>query len=280
MCNPLFSVLFSPVYSSTCSKLSLKRTRWCTAAAIGIACAGAICTPAIATDLIIKVDGIREARGTIRLELDGSAAAWDKKEKPTALGSTPAVLGVVTYTFKGLPPGRYAVGVYHDANDNGELDMNFLGHLTNALFAASRHKMLRIFIHKGLAGAPPEALAATRLTATNPAVVDAFALVIIADGHGVAYPGLARTTMDLAAAHKDARDIDLAAAELRKIAPNAGSYVSEGNYFNRSWQNEYWGTNYSQLRAIKTKYDPDGLFFVHHGVGSEDWSADGFTPLT
>ena len=153
-------------------------------------------------------------------------------------------------------------------------------HLTNALFAASRHKMLRIFIHKGLAGAPPEALAATRLTATNPAVVDAFALVIIADGHGVAYPGLARTTMDLAAAHKDARDIDLAAAELRKIAPNAGSYVSEGNYFNRSWQNEYWGTNYSQLRAIKTKYDPDGLFFVHHGVGSEDWSADGFTPLT
>jgi len=25
--------------------------------------------------------------------------------------------------------------------------------------------------------------------------------------------------------------------------------------------------------------DPDGLFFVHHGVGSEDWSADGFTRL-
>ena len=27
------------------------------------------------------------------------------------------------------------------------------------------------------------------------------------------------------------------------------------------------------------KYDPDGLFFVHHGVGSERWSADGFTPV-
>ena len=23
-----------------------------------------------------------------------------------------------------------------------------------------------------------------------------------------------------------------------------------------------------------------GLFFVHHGVGSEEWSADGFTRLT
>ena len=31
-----------------------------------------------------------------------------------------------------------------------------------------------------------------------------------------------------------------------------------------------------RLRAIKDKYDPAGLFFLHHGVGSEDWSADGF----
>jgi hypothetical protein len=30
---------------------------------------------------------------------------------------------------------------------------------------------------------------------------------------------------------------------------------------------------------VKRKYDPDGLFIVHHGVGSEDWSADGNTRL-
>jgi FAD/FMN-containing dehydrogenase len=71
----------------------------------------------------------------------------------------------------------------------------------------------------------------------------------------------------------------LAAAKLRKIAPNSGSYVSESNYFNRAWQKEYWGENYSKLRATKSKYDPEGLFCVHHGVGSEDWSADGFTRL-
>ena len=85
--------------------------------------------------------------------------------------------------------------------------------------------------------------------------------------------------IDLAAARREARDIDLAAAELRKIAPNSGSYVSESNYFNNAWQKEYWGENYSKLRAIKSKYDPEGLFCVHHGVGSEDWSADGFTRL-
>ena len=72
-----------------------------------------------------------------------------------------------------------------------------------------------------------------------------------------------------------ARAIDLATAELRAIAPDAGSYVSESNYFNASWQDAFWGSNYPRLREVKAKYDPDGLFFVHHGVGSEEWSADG-----
>jgi FAD/FMN-containing dehydrogenase len=152
--------------------------------------------------------------------------------------------------------------------------------LVDALFAASRHQMVRLHIGKGLAGAPPEVLAAARRTATNPAVLDAFTLVIIAEGERPpAYPGYARPAIDLAAARRNARDIDLAAAELRKIAPDSGSYVSESSYFNRGWQREYWGGNYARLRAIKSKYDPEGLFFVHHGVGSEDWSADGFTRL-
>lgn len=152
--------------------------------------------------------------------------------------------------------------------------------LADALFAASRHQMVRLHIGKGLAGAPSEVRAAALQTATNPAVVDAFTLVIIAEGERPpAYSGYARPAIDLAAARKEAHDIDLAAAELRKIAPNSGSYVSESNYFNRAWQKEYWGENYSKLRAIKSKYDPEGLFCVHHGVGSEDWSADGFTRL-
>lgn len=151
--------------------------------------------------------------------------------------------------------------------------------LADALFAASRHKEVQLHINKGLAGAPPDALEVTRQTATNPAVLDAFALALIADGERPSYPGLERPAMDLIAARKDARDIDLAAAELAKIVANPGSYVSESNYFNRSWQLAYWGGNYPRLRRIKSQYDPSGLFFVHHAVGSEDWSADGFTRL-
>lgn len=152
--------------------------------------------------------------------------------------------------------------------------------LVDAFFAASHHKKIECHFNKGIAGGSADAAAATKDTATNPAVLDAFVLIIIADGERPSYPDMPRPAMDVAAAHHDAHEIELAAAEIRKIAPDAGSYVSESNYFNASWQRAYWGANYAKLRAIKTKYDPDGLFFVHHGVGSENWSPDGFTRLS
>jgi FAD/FMN-containing dehydrogenase len=149
--------------------------------------------------------------------------------------------------------------------------------LAAALFAGSRHKEIGLHFNKGLAGAAPQAIAGALDTATHPAVTESFALAIIADGEGAAYPGLKRPPMDLVAAHQDARAIAQCTAELRQIAPLAGSYVSESNYFNDNWQQAFWGRHYARLRSIKAKYDPEGLFFGHHGVGSEDWSADGFT---
>ena len=57
--------------------------------------------------------------------------------------------------------------------------------LADALFAGSRHSKVGLHFNKGLAGAPAEAIAATRETATNPAVCEAFALALIADGGDV-----------------------------------------------------------------------------------------------
>lgn len=145
--------------------------------------------------------------------------------------------------------------------------------LAGALFAASRQWEVELHFNKGLAGAPVNAIAASRDTATNPAVLDAFALAIIANGGPLQIPG---QPFDETVAHQHARAVDAAAAELRKIVPTPSSYVSESNYFNESWQQAFWGNNYQRLLAVKAKYDPDGLFFVHHGVGSEAWSPDGF----
>lgn len=152
--------------------------------------------------------------------------------------------------------------------------------LVEALFAGSRHWEVELHFNKGLAGAPADAIAAARDTAMNPAVLDAFALAIIASGEGHAYPGLRGHEPDLVEAGKEAAAVAKSMDELRKLAPNGGSYVSESNFFEPSWQQSYWGSNYAKLRAVKAKYDPDGLFFVHNGVGSEEWSPDGFTRLT
>ncbi|HEY2256007.1 MAG TPA: BBE domain-containing protein, partial [Variovorax sp.] len=148
--------------------------------------------------------------------------------------------------------------------------------LADALFAASRHWSVSLHFNKGLAGAPAEALAAARDTAMNPAVLDAFALAICAAGGPPAYPGVAGHEPDAAAARPRARVIAQAMDELRRVGAG-GAYVSESNYFDAGWQQSFWGSNYPRLLAIKQRYDPEGLFFVHHGVGSEAWSADGFS---
>lgn len=148
--------------------------------------------------------------------------------------------------------------------------------LANALFAASRSKEVELHFNKGLAGAPAEAIAAARDTAMNPAVCDAFALAIIADGQGPAYPGIPGHEPDFAEGRKAREAVHNSMNALRAVAGNGGAYVSESNFFESEFQRSYWGNNYMRLAEVKKKYDPDGHFFVHNGIGSDQWSADGF----
>jgi len=149
--------------------------------------------------------------------------------------------------------------------------------LVDALFAASRKWSLQLHFNKGLAGAPPEAIAAARDTAMNPAVVDAFALAIVSASSAPSVAGVAGHEPDLARARTEAAAVSACVAELAKVAPDSGAYLSESSYFQKDWPIAYWGSNYGRLRVVKQKYDPEGLFFIHNGVGSDEWSADGFT---
>lgn len=38
-----------------------------------------------------------------------------------------------------------------------------------------------------------------------------------------------------------------------------------------NWQYAAFGENYPRLLATKNKYDPDGLLWCRHCVGSENW---------
>jgi len=148
--------------------------------------------------------------------------------------------------------------------------------LADALFACSRHWQVSLHMNKGLAGAPTEEIEAARNTATNPKMLDAFALAIIGSESSPAIARLMGREPNLPLARERAEAVTKAMDELLKVAPDPGSYVSESDFFEREWQRAFWGDNYPRLAEVKKKYDPDGLFFVHHGVGSELWSTDGF----
>jgi hypothetical protein len=169
------------------------------------------------------------------------------------------------------------VGVFWHAYTSAWLPASLLkpqnqSKLVDAWFTASRIWDVPIHLNKGLAGAPDVALAATRDTATNPDVLTSFGLSIIADAEGERFNGRA---ID-ADAQGRADKVHAAMKALRACAPYTGAYVNECDYFQAEWQRAFWGPNYARLLAVKRRYDPDGLFTVHHGVGSETWSADGF----
>ena len=145
--------------------------------------------------------------------------------------------------------------------------------LVDAWFASCRQWGVTFHLNKGLAGAPDWAVAAARDTATNPDVAEAFALAIIGDIGRSLYYG---APVDLPDARARAAKVQAAMKALRACAPKTGAYFNECDFFQPDWQRAFWGKNYPKLLAVKRRYDPDGLFYVHHGVGSEAWSADGF----
>jgi FAD/FMN-containing dehydrogenase len=154
------------------------------------------------------------------------------------------------------------------------LEQSQRSRLVDAWFAASRQWAVSLHFNKGLAGAPESVVAAARNTPMNPDVASAFALAISAASEPAAP---AAHPSPPANAHARAARVQAAMTALRVVVPGTGSYFNECDYFQPDWQRAFWGQNYPRLREIKERYDPGGLFTVHHGVGSENWSSDGFT---
>ncbi len=149
--------------------------------------------------------------------------------------------------------------------------------LAETLFNASRQTIVSLHFNKGLAGAPTAVIEEARDTPMNPSVCGAFALAICCEFDGPAYPGVAGHEPDVNHGRNRAKAVQHAMNLLRAVAPDGGAYTSESNYREANYQTACWGKNYRRLASIKQTYDPDGIFFSHNGVGSEQWSDNGFT---
>jgi FAD/FMN-containing dehydrogenase len=141
--------------------------------------------------------------------------------------------------------------------------------LVDALTRASQIWPVALHCNKGLAGAPPNVLDWTRDTSMNPAVLDAFALAIASANEPPAYPGIPGHEPDVARGRRNARVVAAAMAPLKALAERPASYLSETDYFQEDWQASFWGGHYARLTRVKDRYDPGGLFSVHHGVGTQ-----------
>ncbi|WP_273567333.1 DUF2141 domain-containing protein [Maribacter halichondriae] len=73
----------------------------------------------------IEITNIESSEGKILVGLYDSDDNWLKK--PFKAVSVKIENGKSKARFDDVPKGVYAVSLYHDENDNGELDTNFLG---------------------------------------------------------------------------------------------------------------------------------------------------------
>jgi FAD binding domain/Berberine and berberine like len=139
----------------------------------------------------------------------------------------------------------------------------------DALFGASRQHGVTLHFNKGLSGAEEDAVERTRRTPVNPVVFDAAALLIVGAHQESAYPGVPGHEPDLAQGRISAAKANAAIRIIRDLTPGGGAYVNEADFFEPDWQTSFWGPHYPRLLEIKRKYDPENMFRVHHGVGSE-----------
>jgi FAD/FMN-containing dehydrogenase len=143
--------------------------------------------------------------------------------------------------------------------------------LVDALVRASQLWEVQLHCNKGLAGGAADAVRRTADTSMNPAVLDSFALALATSQQQQrpVYPGIPGHEPDVAQGRQQAELVTGAMAPLKALRGQPASYLNETDYFEADWQTAFWGHHYARLVQVKERYDPGGLFFVHHGVGTD-----------
>ncbi|KAE8381725.1 hypothetical protein BDV26DRAFT_254962 [Aspergillus bertholletiae] len=60
--------------------------------------------------------------------------------------------------------------------------------------------------------------------------------------------------------------------QLEAVTPGSGCYQNEADFRQPNWKETFFGSNYSPLLKVKSKWDPTNFFYVLKGVGSDAWT--------
>lgn len=78
-------------------------------------------------DIVVNVSGVENGRGKIKIGLYNSDDGFPAHDREfTGADLNPSKTGG-SYTFTNIPEGTYAIAIWHDKNDDGELNRNMFG---------------------------------------------------------------------------------------------------------------------------------------------------------
>jgi uncharacterized protein (DUF2141 family) len=97
------------------------------AALLAVLFSGGTASPARAVDLIVHVTDLHNGAGQVIAAVFDSEETWLDDGHETRSAALPASPGGVTFDFKAMAPGVYAVVVLHDENGNGKMDFTWFG---------------------------------------------------------------------------------------------------------------------------------------------------------
>ncbi len=137
---PISTSLDISIHAMTFQRLARRATRLILVASLVAFGIGSVSSPVSADEddqtgtIVANITALQNRKGSVKCALH-TADNWLESSKAVQKTSVPLSDDKegATCRFEDLGPGTYAVGVFHDENDNGEPDPNMFGIPTEAL---------------------------------------------------------------------------------------------------------------------------------------------------
>lgn len=90
--------------------------------------------------IMVRISNFKNSNGVCRVCLFDNAAAYNGDGNPVQCLTTGISNKNAVAIFESVPIGTYAISVFHDANKNNKLDVNFVG-IPKEGYGASKNKL-------------------------------------------------------------------------------------------------------------------------------------------